>query len=98
MKVLALVLTAVMFGAIACESAPDTIVGVVAECKRSAGFDENRRLVYEEAKGSSCFNSSADLWSGKERRWTITVKTPQGTTYTAEVDHSLRPQLGDTWP
>ena len=107
MKVLALVLTAVMFGSIACESPPepqpDTIVAAKHICiQQVTPSDRN------EYWGTLC-NYRNRFYGGREVKvgepiqnydhyWRITVKTAQGTTYTVDVDYSLNPQIGDTWP
>ena len=88
MKVLALVLTAVMFGVIACESAPepqpDTIVGVVADCPRGENF----------YSGTVCSGNTLQRYA----YWLITVKTADGSTYNAKVDWDRKPRVGQKWP
>ena len=97
-------LTIFMFSAVACESEPepepDTVVAVMPHCTRGVYLSEK---TYERL-GEDCFNYADDEWSkdiyssNRNKRWELTIKTAQGTTYTAEVQPSLRPQVGDTFP
>ena len=58
--------------------------------ERSCSYDSFRGMTKEDNIRSNAMFES--------RYWTITVKTAQGTSYTVDVDYSLRPQIGQTWP
>ena len=103
-----------MFSAVACESEPepDTVVAVMPHCTKQTTGD-NRGMypsTSDERLGEDCFSYTDDEWKKgsigalnnithyTNKRWKLTIKTAQGTTYTAEVQPSLRPQIGDTFP
>ena len=96
MKVLALVLTAVMFSAVACggsdsgSSDAELVVDVVAECL-GGGMVQT---------GAPCFRDDQMQFLLREAYWKVTIQKPDGGTYTREIPASRKPipQIGDPWP
>ena len=95
MKLLALVLTAVMFSAVACGGSDsslnaEVVTDVVAECL-GGGMVKT---------GAPCFKDDQMQFLLREAYWKVTIQKPDGTTYTREVPASRKPipQIGDPWP
>ena len=97
MRILSVVLTAVMFSAVACGgsnsgsgSNAEVVTDVVAECV-GGGMVQT---------GAPCFRDEQMQFLLREAYWKVTIQKPDGTTYTREVPASRKPipQIGDPWP
>ena len=94
MRILSLVLTAVMFSAVACggsdSSDAELVVDVVAECL-GGGMVQS---------GAPCFKDDQMQFLLREAYWKVTIQKSDGGTYTREVPASRKPipQIGDPWP
>ena len=95
MKILSLVLTAVMFSAVACggsdsSSNAEVVTDVVAECL-GGGMVKT---------GAPCFKDDQMQFLLREAYWKVTIQKTDGGTYTREVPASRKPipQIGDPWP
>lgn len=83
-----------MFGACDQADQPDRVVAVVLKCEKDfrslqpGGFSHEVKTV----TGPQCSDGGTNV------RRELTVRTPHGDTYTAEVDTDSRVAVGDQWP
>jgi hypothetical protein len=76
----------------------DTVVGVVMKCQRASVAGQGA-IAYTERTGETCdMKGDNGQYTATSRRLAVTVRTPSGTTYTAEVAPETVVRLGDTWP
>ncbi|PWB41362.1 MAG: hypothetical protein C3F10_15875 [Dehalococcoidia bacterium] len=75
---------------------PDRVVNIEQQC--SAWYDGAFREVPSEVCAKKFLGEPPDPSGYFKAALTLTVRTPQGTTYTIEVPPDTSIELGDPWP